>query len=78
MKSIRLRTPTLRADRGRMSLRELSRQTGIAESTLSRLETGKTKGIDFATLATLCDFFNVSPGEVLEREQHPGEAGSWL
>jgi putative transcriptional regulator len=63
---IRCTLPVLRAKRGRMTLRGLSEQTGLAVSTLSRLETGKTKGVEFGTMEALCQFFSVQPGDLFE------------
>ncbi|HEY9900615.1 MAG TPA: helix-turn-helix transcriptional regulator [Pantanalinema sp.] len=59
----------LRAKKGRISQTELSRQTGITQKQLSALESGKTKGIEFSTLAKLCDFFGCTPNDLLAIEQ---------
>ena len=59
----------LRAMHGRISQLELSRQTGITQKQLSALETGKTKGITFETLAKLCLFFSCTPSELLQLEE---------
>ncbi|VEP14604.1 conserved hypothetical protein [Hyella patelloides LEGE 07179] len=58
----------LRAMHGKISQSELSRQTGITQKQLSALETGKTKGITFETLAKLCLFFSCTPNELLQLE----------
>lgn len=58
----------LRAKHNKISQSELSRQTGITQKQLSALETGKTKGITFETLAKLCLFFDCTPNEVLQLE----------
>jgi putative transcriptional regulator len=39
---------------------DLSRLTGISQKALSELETGKSKGVSFSTLAKLCDALDVS------------------
>ena len=70
---IRCRLPEIRARKGRMTITSLATQTGIAASTLSRLETGKTKGIEFATLEALCRFFGVEPGELFEMADTPAQ-----
>lgn len=64
MKRLLCVLPELRAKHGRMTLTELSRRTGIAASTLSKLETRKTKGIDFETVEKLCDLFQIAPGDL--------------
>ena len=61
----------LRAKHGKISQSELSRQTGITQKQLSALETGKTKGITFETLAKLCLFFSCTPNELLQLEEIP-------
>ena len=61
----------LRAKHGKISQSELSRHTGITQKQLSALETGKTKGITFDTLAKLCLFFNCTPNELLQLEEVP-------
>ena len=59
----------LRAMHGKISQSELSKQTGITQKQLSALETGKTKGITFETLAKLCLFFSCTPNELLQLEE---------
>lgn len=59
----------LRAKHGKISQSELSRQTGITQKQLSALETGKTKGITFETLAKLCLFFSCTPSDLLQLEE---------
>ena len=43
-----------------VSIREVSRETGIAVSTLRRLEDNKAEGVDFATLTRLAEFYGAS------------------
>lgn len=43
-----------------ISIREVSRETGIAISTIRRMESGEAEGVDFATLSKLAEFFEVS------------------
>jgi DNA-binding Xre family transcriptional regulator len=59
----------LRAMHGKISQSELSKQTGITQKQLNALETGKTKGITFETLAKLCTFFACTPSELLQLEE---------
>ncbi|OZB90079.1 helix-turn-helix transcriptional regulator [Paenibacillus sp. XY044] len=48
------------------SIRQLSEKTGISRAALTKLYDGEGKGIEYATLNTLCTFFNCQPGELLE------------
>lgn len=66
MRKLICKLPELRARHGRLSIQEVSRRTGIAASTLSKIETGKTKGIDFETIEKLCDFFQAGLGDMFE------------
>ena len=43
-----------------ISIREVSRETGIAVSTLRRLEEDKAEGVDFATLTRLAEFYGAA------------------
>jgi DNA-binding Xre family transcriptional regulator len=43
-----------------VSIREVSRETGIAVSTLRRLEDDKAEGVDFATLTRLAEFYGAA------------------
>lgn len=45
---------------------DLSKMTGISQKALSELETGKSKGISFSTLAKLCDALNVTIEQMFE------------
>jgi putative transcriptional regulator len=63
---IRFRLPELRARQGRLTLTQLSQDTGIALSNLSKLDRSLTARIDLTTLETLCRYFKVTPGDLLE------------
>jgi transcriptional regulator with XRE-family HTH domain len=45
-----------------VTLKEVSEATGIAVSTLSRLESGNAKGIELETLAKLAAYYQASSG----------------
>lgn len=51
------------------SIHELSRLTGISRPTLTRIYNDESDRMDFGTITTLCDFFNVSLGELLVMEE---------
>lgn len=49
-----------------VDLKEVAEATGITESALSRIERGLTQRVDFETLAKLCKFYGMTPGDLLE------------
>ncbi len=49
----------------KMSLTELSQQTGISLTNLSLLKTGKVKAIRFSTLEAICRTLKCQPGDIL-------------
>jgi DNA-binding Xre family transcriptional regulator len=73
-KKITPRIKQLRLDRaarlGRtISIREVSRETGVAVSTLRRMENNEAEGVDFATLVKLAEYYEVSSiGDLLSIE----------
>jgi putative transcriptional regulator len=71
MSTIRLRLPVLRAER-RLSQRKLAERAGLRPDTVSSLERGATAGIQFETLARICDALNCEPGDLfeLDRDDH--------
>lgn len=76
----------LRLDRGKRENRivtqvEVAEATGINRLTLRRIERGDTQGIDFDTLAKLCNFYGVGVGDILEYDPNiraPGYASAAL
>jgi DNA-binding Xre family transcriptional regulator len=72
-KYIRTNLSYLRFSQGRLSQKTVSEATGIGQKTLSALETGASKGIEFNTLLKLCTFFNCTPSELLLIEEEPEE-----
>jgi transcriptional regulator with XRE-family HTH domain len=44
----------------RLSLRDVERETGVSNSYLSQLETGKIKDPSFRVMMTLIKFYNLS------------------
>ncbi len=49
----------------RMTLTELSIQTGVTMANLSVLKTGKSRAMRFSTLAMVCDALNCQPGDII-------------
>jgi putative transcriptional regulator len=48
-----------------VSQEEIFQATGIAVSTISKIENNVGRGVEFETLQKLCDFYGVSVGEIL-------------
>jgi DNA-binding Xre family transcriptional regulator len=53
----------------RMSQKAVSEATGVGQKTLSALETGVSKGIEFNTMLRLCEFFKCTPGDLFVIEE---------
>jgi transcriptional regulator with XRE-family HTH domain len=70
MMPISIRIKDLRRALG-WSQAEVSRRTGIRQATISAIENGQTKGIDFDTLEALADVFEVDPALLIKREERP-------
>lgn len=64
-KTIKTNLSYLRFKQGKVSQKAVSDATGIGQKTLSALETGASKGIEFNTLLKLCLYFNCSPSDLL-------------
>ncbi|GFO80102.1 helix-turn-helix domain-containing protein [Lactococcus lactis] len=47
-----------------MKNRDLANETGIAQSTISRITSGKTKVIQFDTIEKICKSLHVEPSEL--------------
>lgn len=45
---------------------ELSERIGITPANLSRLKTGKARGVRFDTLESICEALRCKPGDVLD------------
>lgn len=66
--------------RRKVKSRELAEHVGITEANLSLLKQGKVKGVRFETLASICDYLQCQPGDLLvyeppEREEAAPGAG---
>jgi len=55
--------------RRKMKSRELAEAIGITEQNLSRLKSGKAKGIRFETLSKICTVLECQPGDLLEARE---------
>lgn len=67
MGRVRSRLVVLRAQR-RLSQRGLASLAGIRPDTVSALERGKSAGIQFDTLARICEALECEPGDLFELE----------
>jgi putative transcriptional regulator len=45
--------------------RELAQFVGITEQNLSLLKSGKVRGVRFGTLASICEYLECQPGDIL-------------
>jgi putative transcriptional regulator len=64
MLEVRVDTQRLREER-KLSQSELAARAGMRRDTVSALERGKTRGIQFDTLARLCEALACEPGDLL-------------
>ena len=67
MTPIALRVKELRTGRG-WTQEEVCKRAGITVATLSRIENGLTKGIDFTTLEKLARALEVHPAALIEQK----------
>jgi DNA-binding Xre family transcriptional regulator len=68
-KYVRFNLAFMRAARGKLTQREVALGTGLSQKTLSALETGSSKGVEFSTIARLCQFLKCSPNDLLVLEE---------
>ncbi|MEO9328083.1 MULTISPECIES: helix-turn-helix domain-containing protein [Gordonia] len=55
-----------------MTLKELSRRTGVSTVNLSLLKNNHARAIRFTTLTAICRALDCSPGDVLTIATYPG------
>lgn len=67
-KYVRFNLAFMRAVRGKLTQREVALATGLSQKTLSALETGTSKGVEFSTVARLCQFLQCTPNDLLVLE----------
>jgi putative transcriptional regulator len=58
----------IKRDGQRISLSEISRQTGISKNALSHMSRDEITRINFSTLDALCEYFDCDPGDLLRKE----------
>ena len=60
-----LRLDRVMADRKMTSL-ELAEKIGISPVNVSRIKTGRLKGIRFSTLTAMCETLHCKPGDIID------------
>lgn len=50
----------------KMSSLELAERIGISPVNVSRIKTGRLKGIRFSTLSAMCEVLDCTPGDLIE------------
>lgn len=69
MVPIAIKLKELREQRG-WTQEELCKRSGIGRITVSRIENGHTKGIDFETLEKLAEALDVHPAVLIEQKKN--------
>lgn len=65
---IKINLAVLMAER-EIKISDLAKQTGISRTTLTALYYNQSKGIQWETLDTLCNYLRVKPNELIVQEQ---------
>lgn len=60
-----MRLDRVMADR-KMSSIELAERVGISPVNISRIKTGRLKGIRFSTLEAMCEALRCKPGDIID------------
>lgn len=60
-----MRLDRMMADR-KMSSLELAQKIGISPVNVSRIKTGRLKGIRFSTLTAMCEALHCKPGDIID------------
>ena len=60
-----MRLDRMMADR-KMSSLELAEKIGISPVNVSRIKTGRLKGIRFSTLTAMCEALHCKPGDIID------------
>lgn len=67
-KLIKCNLAVLLAERN-LKISELSKRTGISRTTLTSLAQNQSKGIQFDTFDTLCNYLKISPNDLFTQEK---------
>lgn len=60
-----MRLDRVMADR-KISSNELAEKVGISPVNISRIKTGRLKGIRFSTLEAMCEALHCKPGDIID------------
>ena len=60
-----MRLDRVMADR-KMSSLELAEKVGLSPVNISRIKTGRLKGIRFSTLEAMCEALHCKPGDIID------------
>ena len=63
-KYVRFNLAFMRLVRGKLTQRDVALGTGLSQKTLSALETGASQGVEFGTIAKLCDYLRCTPNDL--------------
>ncbi|MDM8527623.1 helix-turn-helix transcriptional regulator [Anaerolineales bacterium HSG24] len=66
MGTIKTKLFVVRAKKGIKSMQIVAKETGLSPATLYNFENGRTKRVDYNTLASLCQYFGCEVGDLLE------------
>lgn len=70
-KRLGLALAVFRARHGKISQKRLAESSGLTQKALSRLEMGKAKGVDFATIERLGTYFGCHPRDLIDYVEFP-------
>lgn len=56
----------------KMKSKDLAAMIGVTEANLSKLKSGRVKGVKFETLDKICEVLDCQPGDLLEHTK-PGD-----
>lgn len=71
-----MRLDRMMAER-KVSSNELAKKIGISPVNLSRIKTGKIKGIRFSTLEALCQALRCKPGDLIDYLSEEESQDDW-
>lgn len=74
---VRITLDAVLASRG-IRAKEVAARIGVSETHLSLFRSGKVKGVRFETLAKLCTILDCKPGDLLDFDPEPADAGEPL
>ncbi len=52
----------------KMKSKDLAAQLGVTEANLSKLKSGRVKGVKFETLDKICEILDCDPGDIIARK----------